>query len=210
MVRDPQGRPGRLLGHSRQTGGQHPAQFLYARSIGRLGWIPNLRDSPMNIVIVTPAPPRSRQGNRVTALRWSRILRSLGHRVVVAQQYERTRCDVLVALHARKSFPSISRFNRRHPDLPLIVALTGTDLYADIHTHRSARESLRLASRLIVLQAQGIKELPPTFRRKTRVIVQSVRPPRGPFQPKKNVFEVCVLGHLRPVKDPFRTAMAVR
>ena len=36
------------------------------------------------------------------------------------------------------------------------------------------------------------------------------QPPPGKFTPKKDVFEVCVLGHMRPVKDPFRTAMAVR
>jgi len=30
------------------------------------------------------------------------------------------------------------------------------------------------------------------------------------LRPKRDVFEVCVLGHLRPVKDPFRTAKAAR
>ncbi len=39
----------------------------------------------MNIRIATPAPPRSRSGNRATALRWARILRKLGHAVSVVQ-----------------------------------------------------------------------------------------------------------------------------
>ena len=38
----------------------------------------------MRIRLITPAPPRSRAGNRATAARWAGILRSLGHRVDVA------------------------------------------------------------------------------------------------------------------------------
>ncbi|MDV2480255.1 MAG: selenoneine biosynthesis selenosugar synthase SenB [bacterium] len=164
----------------------------------------------MKICLVTPAPARSRKGNRVTALRWARILRELGHRVTVEQTYENQRCDLLVALHARRSHASLVRFRLKHPDLPLILALTGTDLYGDIHTDPSAQESLELASRLILLQPMGADALPKHLRGKARVIYQSVRKPPGTFVPKKSVFEVCVLGHLRPVKDPFRAAQAAR
>ena len=41
----------------------------------------------MQIRLVTPAPGRSRGGNRVTALRWTRILRGLGHAVTVDTDY---------------------------------------------------------------------------------------------------------------------------
>ena len=34
----------------------------------------------MRILVVTPIVPRARTGNRVTALRWVRVLRGLGHR----------------------------------------------------------------------------------------------------------------------------------
>lgn len=102
------------------------------------------------------------------------------------------------------------RFRERYPNLPLILALVGTDLYGDIHTDSSAQESLELADRFVVLQPMGIAELPERMANKARVIYQSVQPPPGKFTPKKNVFEVCVIGHMRPVKDPFRTAMAVR
>ncbi|MFQ6672596.1 MAG: selenoneine biosynthesis selenosugar synthase SenB [Candidatus Tectimicrobiota bacterium] len=164
----------------------------------------------MKVCLITPAPPRSRKGNRVTALRWARILRELGHRVVIDQVYGGERCDCLVALHARRTHASMVRYRSQYPDRPLILALTGTDLYGDIRTDADARESLELASRLIVLQPMGLEELPERHRDKTRVIYQSVRKPPGTFRPRKGVFEVCVLGHLRPVKDPFRAARAAR
>ena len=164
----------------------------------------------MKICLVTPAPTYSRKGNRVTALRWARILRELGHRVVIAEEYQGERCDVLVALHARRSHASIARFHHEHPELPLILALTGTDLYGDIHTDASAQESLEMADRFILLQPAGIEELSEHLHHKAWVIYQSITAPPGRFVPKKNVFELCVLGHLRPVKDPFRTAMAAR
>lgn len=164
----------------------------------------------MTICLIAPAPPRSRRGNRWTALRWARMLRELGHRVVIEEEYRGRRCDVLVALHARRSFASIARFRRERPEAPLIVALTGTDLYGDIRANRRARKSIETASRLVVLQPLGVKELPRRLRRRTRVIMQSAERPRARNAPSKDVFEVCVMGHLRPVKDPFLAARAAR
>jgi hypothetical protein len=127
----------------------------------------------MKIDIVTPAPPRSRNGNRITALRWSRILRDLGHSVRVLETWTKGSPDCLVALHARRSHDSIVRFSDAHPDRPLLLALTGTDVYGDIHTDPSTRKSLELANRFITLQPEAIKELPTRLRPKVRVIYQS-------------------------------------
>jgi hypothetical protein len=166
----------------------------------------------LRIGIVTPAPPRSRHGNRVTALRWARILRLLGHRVAITQGYEGESYDALIALHARRSHDSIKRFHLEHPDRPAIVALTGTDLYRDLPRDERSRQSLELATRLIVLQPKAFDELPEHLHDRTRVIYQSVEPfpaIRNPRDPIRN-FQVCVIGHLRDIKDPFRAAMAAR
>jgi putative glycosyltransferase (TIGR04348 family) len=164
----------------------------------------------VNIRLITPAPSHSRKGNRVTALRWARLLRELGHRVAIELEYANSRPDVMVALHARRSHASIKRFRERYPDRPLILALTGTDLYADIHTDADAQESLELADVYVVLQPAGIAELPERLRSKARVIYQSVTPPRNAPGPISSAFEIAAIGHMRPVKDPFRAAEAAR
>ncbi len=164
----------------------------------------------MRILIVTPVPPTSRQGNRVTATRWMRLLRELGHSVTITQQFARQRCDLLIALHARRSAGSIRKFHDQRPQSPLIVALTGTDLYHDIHHSDAAVHSLKLATCLVMLQSDGIHSLPPAVRSKSRVIYQSVRPMKKYPLPIAKHWEVAVVGHLRPVKDPFRAAMAAR
>ncbi len=164
----------------------------------------------MHIQLVTPSPKALLDGNRITARRWVRLLMALGHRASVARQYEGGSCDVLIALHAFKSFESIRRFQQKHPDKPLIVVLTGTDLYRDLHHRPEVPHSLKLATHLVVLQKHALEELPASVRHKTCVIYQSAEPVKGKASPPKTYFRVCVVGNLRPEKDPFRAALASR
>src|SRR5204862_7616413 len=106
----------------------------------------------MRIALVTPAGARARNGNRHTALRWAAFLRAAGHRVAVSTQWPGSDADLLLALHARRSYDSIRRFAASYPQRRLLVALTGTDIYRDIRISSEARESLALAHRLITLQ----------------------------------------------------------
>jgi len=175
----------------------------------------------MRIGIVTPAPPNSRSGNRITALRWAKILRRVGNRVSILQAYQDKYYDLLIALHARRSYPSIIKFRRQNPQAQIIVALTGTDLYRDLRRNHKAQKSLEIANRIVVLQPKAIDELRPAWRGKARVIYQSVEALPGSASKTKTSkaylndrsngsFDICVIGHLRAVKDPFRVALAAR
>lgn len=156
-----------------------------------------------------PAGMAARSGNHNTAVRWARLLRELGHDVSVQVSWNGRPADLMVALHARRSHDSIARFASSYPSRPLVLALTGTDLYRDIRSDADAKRSLRLATRIIVLQEMGLNELTPDLRRITRVIYQSTRLIRR-VPPLKSCFEVCISGHLREEKDPFRLAAALK
>jgi putative glycosyltransferase (TIGR04348 family) len=163
----------------------------------------------MRIFVVTPARPGARNGNRVTALRWVGILRRLGHAVRLGEAWDGAPCDVLVALHARKSHASVVRWREARPRGPLVVALTGTDLYDELDRSAEAQDSLDQATRLVTLQPLAIQALPAHVRAKARSIVQSASAPAHPPPPADGV-QVCVLAHLRAVKDPFLAARAAR
>lgn len=162
----------------------------------------------MQIALITPARPTARSGNRNTATRWARFLRQLGHRVKVQEIWDSHEADLMIALHARRSHPSIKRFSERYPHRPLVVILTGTDLYRDIRTDIAAHESLRLATLLVVLQDQGVLELESQLHAKTRTIYQSAPSIQAGSTGHKH-FDVCIMGHLREEKDPFRTVLAL-
>lgn len=166
--------------------------------------------SRLKIGIITPTVAQTATGNVMTAVRYARIFKQLGHRPEVVYSYDGQPFDVLIALHARRSHASIQAFADRRPDRPLVVVLTGTDLYQDIKTDADAQRSLELATRLVVLQRAGLVELPAPHQAKTWVIYQSAQEIRASVQPPSTYFRVSVIGHLRPEKDPFRTALAAR
>jgi putative glycosyltransferase (TIGR04348 family) len=161
-----------------------------------------------HIGIVTPAPPGSRRGNRVTAERWASILRELGHLVDVLEQYADESFDALIVLHAGRGAGSVRGFRARHPDRPLVVAITGTDLYGDQFDAAEVLFSLTAADRIVVLQPRTADDVPSQLRSKVRVVYQSAKPPTRRDCPRPYLFEVAVVGHLRAVKDPFRASEA--
>ena len=167
------------------------------------------------IVIVSPALAKANNGNGLTASRWARFL-GKRYRVMLALEWDGTPCNAMIALHARRSAGSITAFAAAYPASPLILALTGTDLYRDIRTDAQAQHSLQLASQLVVLQAAGLQELDSKQRSKTVVIYQSapaLKPVNPYLKQHSRYFDVIMIGHLRAEKDPvtfMRVAALVR
>jgi len=166
----------------------------------------------MKIVLITPERSSSRSGNGTTTARWTRILRALGHDVQVANRYGGAAADLMIALHAWRSAAAIRRFRELYPKRPLIVALTGTDIYDYIDRDPvPTLHSLECADRLVALQELAGARVPSRLRSKVRVIHQSAPPLRHVAPGSiRGSFDVAVIGHLREVKDPLRAAKAAR
>src|SRR5262249_32030772 len=128
----------------------------------------------MNIILVTPPGPSVRTGNAVAALRWARVLRQLGHRVTVTTGYAGEPTHTMVAIHAWRSAEAIARFKARHPKRPLILQLSGTDIYQYLtEDPRPTLRSMELADHLVALNNLAWRVVPSRFRKKLRVILQS-------------------------------------
>ncbi|UCU95617.1 selenoneine biosynthesis selenosugar synthase SenB [Hydrogenophaga taeniospiralis] len=166
-----------------------------------------------SLCIVTPALADANNGNWQTARRWAHLLR--GHyavRLVKAWPDAKSTddgTDILLALHARRSAASVAAWAQAHPGKPLVLALTGTDLYRDIQSDASAQRSLALAQRLIVLQEQGPQALPKALRAKCRVVFQSSTRRQTLVKTTAHLRAV-VVGHLRDEKWPQTVFEAAR
>lgn len=164
----------------------------------------------MRILLVTPAGSGTRVGNRITALRMAGLLRSLGHEVKLRGDYEELGADAMIALHAQKSAQAILEASECVPPVPTALVLTGTDIYGETALDSIALRSLRLARRIVILQPRALEQIPKELQSKTRLVLQSAKPPGVIPSPDREHFEVCVLAHLRPVKDPLLAARAAR
>src|SRR5215472_7241499 len=165
----------------------------------------------MKIILITPSGPSTRTGNAVAALRWAHILRRFRHRVTVAAQYGDEPADAMVAIHAWRSAAAIHRFKMLYPKRPVILQLSGTDIYQYIsEAPEPTLRSMELADSLVAINSLAWRVVPKKFRKKIRVIFQSARKPSARRQPSRRHIDVSVIGHLRDVKDPLRAAEAAR
>jgi len=149
---------------------------------------------------VTPALASANNGNWQTARRWARMLAG-DYEVQLVQQWDRRAADVMLALHARRSAPSISAWAAQAPPRPLAVVLTGTDLYRDIAVDASALRSLALADRLVVLHEGAVADVPAEHRAKCVVCFQSTGL-RRPLPKTELHLRALMVGHLRQEKSP--------
>ncbi|QIM52717.1 selenoneine biosynthesis selenosugar synthase SenB [Hydrogenophaga crocea] len=166
------------------------------------------------LCIATPAMADANNGNWQTARRWQRLL-SGHYRVALARHWAELegpeRPAALIALHARRSAPAIADWAREAGGAPLVVVLTGTDLYRDIAHDADARRSIGLAHRLVVLQERAPLALPEALRARCRVVFQSC-PARAPLPRPRTFLRAVMVGHLRDEKWPqtlFEAARAI-
>ncbi len=167
----------------------------------------------MHITMITPAPSGSRAGNRATADRWASLLENAGHRVSVVTEYDGAPCDLFIALHAWRSHDAIQTFRKYWPETPLILVLTGTDIYRHQQEYPlPTRASMAAADVLIGLHALVSEDIPEEFAGKLLTLFQSANeiPPATNKAAATETFDVCVIGHLREEKDSLRAAMAAR
>ena len=152
-------------------------------------------------MLVTPALADANNGNWQTARRWAQMLAD-DYAVQLAPQWDGTPADLMVALHARRSAPSIAAWAAQTPRRPLVVTLTGTDLYRDVaQGDAAALRSLALADRLIVLHERAIDDVPAAHRAKCVVCFQST-PARRTVAKATRHLRALMVGHLRDEKDP--------
>ncbi|WP_416137908.1 selenoneine biosynthesis selenosugar synthase SenB [Halomonas sp. HK25] len=174
----------------------------------------------LKVALISPAGRGSHAGNRATATRWAGLLRTLGCQVrIVGVEDGADPCrfagrppDLVMALHAVRSHAAIRACRHAFPGCPLVVVLTGTDVYRFQHSHpEECLESLAAADVLVGLHDCLAEDLPSRFLPRLQVVRQSALPlpPRAP-RPLQSAFEVLVAGHLREEKDSLRAALAVR
>jgi putative glycosyltransferase (TIGR04348 family) len=153
----------------------------------------------LSVGIVTPAVKTSNNGNWQTAWRWSRLL-AQHYQVLLLDAWRGEPVDALLALHARRSAASIGAWHAARRG-PLVLVLTGTDLYRDIHHDASAQTSLTQADHLVVLQELGVERLPPALRARCTVCFQSCAG-RAEVAKTRRHLRALMVGHLRDEKSP--------
>jgi len=164
--------------------------------------------------IVSPSPSAANNGNWHTAARWRRFLASVARVDIVGvdgddgDDAEDAHAELLIALHARRSAAPIARWRERSADAPLVLVLTGTDLYRDLDVDAGARHSLECASRIVVLQEAALARLDAASRAKAVVIVQSASALHARRVPGDA--DLVAVGHLRDEKDPTTLYRATR
>ncbi len=161
------------------------------------------------IILVTPALADANNGNWRTAKRWAQMLGEAYEVCLVADWAAADGAGpantqppaAMIALHARRSAAAARAWRQAYPDQPLVVVLTGTDLYRDIQTDAQAQQSLEMADHLLVLNELGLRSLPERWRRKASVCLQS-SPARALLPKTSRHLRALMVGHLREEKCP--------
>ena len=162
--------------------------------------------APLEIAMVLPEDAPVGSGNRVSAGRWSAMLRAGGHRVreleAPGQHADYAGLDLWIGLHAERSSSSLDLALTRAPGLRAITVLTGTDLNREGGPSESTQDQLDRSNRLVILNKSARRLVPEPLQDRVRYLPQV---PTGidPIPVRQApTATLAMLGHLRPVKDP--------
>ncbi len=160
------------------------------------------------VLIVCPATAADDDHPLHIATRWARMLH--GHcRTAVVPRWSGEPADRLFALDARRSAASVDAWSRAQPARPVLLALTGTDLYRDILFDAATQRALQQSSRLLVMQEQAPQQLSAAMRAKCSVVHASARPLRA-LPPPRARLRAVQAGTLCEQRDPMSFMRAAR
>lgn len=160
-----------------------------------------------DVLIHSPFPQETGQGNSVTAERMQRMLVESGMKVQIETvNYHGVDAKCLVALNAWRSAGVVADFDRLHPDRQVVVLVTGSDInHPEMGDENSdTRVTMERADALVTLHDADLKVLPESLKHKSLCIYPSVSLPTG-IQHRESLedrIDVVMAGNLRAVKNP--------
>ena len=149
----------------------------------------------MKILVTSPFPLDGKSGNAVTARRIAGLLPDAR----VCHGWDGESADLFIALHAHRSRHAVERFQAAHPQGRVAILLTGTDLN-DFPLDELLQIGLKVDA-LVCMHDQALKRLPEPLLNRAHVIFPSVQMSPRKTSPEPHL--VTLIGHLRPVKNPF-------
>jgi glycosyltransferase involved in cell wall biosynthesis len=180
----------------------------------------------IDVRILTPFGAASGMGNWRTAQRYAQMLRASGISASIFEphQIEEACADsgsrlVAIALNAKRSAREIDQF--KAAGIPLLVALTGTDLYQALQPKAVGSEDYQLteaallkSDRVLTLQSQAQEEVLarwPALKDRVHCIMQTASP-RQQHAPRisssSKTVRFLIAAHIRKEKDPVTAFLA--
>ncbi|MGJ8696523.1 MAG: glycosyltransferase [Verrucomicrobiaceae bacterium] len=164
----------------------------------------------MKVCVASPYSLDDPKGNTVTTVRIVEILKEAGIDARGRHGFDGEPADVLIVLHAAKGASALARYRAEFPEGKVILLLTGTDLYQDIPAGSEAGlGSMTAADCIVVMHEAAVASVPEEFTWKTRVINTSLSPVFPKAEVVRPPWAISIIGHLRPVKNPFAVIEAV-
>lgn len=168
-----------------------------------------------DVLIHSPFPRETTQGNTITADRLERVLVKNGISVAMSVvRYSGQRASCLIALNAWRSAQDVADYRAMNPDGKVIVIITGSDINHEelADADSPTRRTMASADALVMLHQQEFHKLSTELQEKCQVIYPSVTLAEDLVHQTSGREELVAIiaGNLRPVKNPSLAVDACR